>query len=139
MNKIILMALSLLTFSLSNTAYAADLGSISDTVLQLLGGVSQILDVIAWVSGAGFAVSALVKYKEHRARPQSIPLSGPITEMIVAIILIAFPFIMKATTKDSGHPETTSYLEGNLNIGLLNDSYHQSIIPPTSTLSGSNA
>lgn len=140
MRKITLMALSVTTIITANTAYAMnDFGAISSTIVTLLGSVSEILDVIAWVTGAGFAISAIVKYREHRQKPQSVPLSGPITEIIIASILIAFPFFMDSTAHkpkiqdeaDEHRPQSS--LERDFSIGLINDSYHYVITPKASS------
>lgn len=144
MRKTTLIALSVATLITANTAYAnTDFGSISSTIVTLLGSVSEILDVIAWVCGAGFAISAIVKYKEHRRKPQSVPLGGPLTEMIIAIILISFPFIMDSTAykpkiNDGANDQASrqgqsSSLERDFSIGLINDSYHYVITPKASS------
>jgi hypothetical protein len=98
MNKISFFIITILVSSINN-AYALDFGSVSDTVTGLLGNISELLDVISWVAGVGFGVSAIVKYNEHRQRPQSVPIGGPVIDLILAVVLISFPFIMQVTAK----------------------------------------
>jgi hypothetical protein len=87
------------------SALATTVGEISSMVTYIMSEVSVLANVIAFMTGSAFCISALIKFQEYYRSPQYMPISRPITELIVGIILFALPFIFAATTENAlfGH------------------------------------
>ncbi len=85
--------------------FATTAGEISDMVTYIMSEVSTLANVIAFMTGTAFIISALIKFQEYYRSPQYMPISRPITELIVGLILFALPFIFAATTENAlfGH------------------------------------
>jgi fucose 4-O-acetylase-like acetyltransferase len=83
------------------TAFAVTAGEISDMVTYIMGEISVLANVIAFMTGTAFCISALIKFQEYRRSPQYMPVSRPIMELIIGIILFALPFIFAATTDNA--------------------------------------
>lgn len=100
-------------------AFAADLGDISRTTTKLLGEVSNLGDVVFFITGGAFLISAAIKFQQYKRSPQFTPISRPIAELIAAIVLIALPFIFAATVDNAlfkkaprSHPYTNATPQG---------------------------
>ena len=99
--RIILTLLTIVSY-LPMIAHAANtFGDISNMVTYLLSEVSDLANVVAFITGAAFGISALIKIQEYRRSPQNMPISRPIIEIVVAIIMIALPFIFSSTADNA--------------------------------------
>lgn len=98
-------AIALLFAMFPISALAVTLGELSSMVTYIMSEVSVLANVIAFMTGSAFCISALIKFQEYYRSPQYMPISRPITELIVGIILFALPFIFAATTENAlfGH------------------------------------
>lgn len=97
-----LVKLSLLISSfLPAAALAVSLGELSQMVTHIMGAVSTLANVIAFMTGAAFCISAIIKFQEYRRSPQNMPISRPITEILVGIILFCLPLIFSKTVQNA--------------------------------------
>lgn len=82
----------------SGGAFAADdqdLGSIAQTVRSSMGDVAALITAAAYVAGIGFAMMGLLKLKAHKDNPTQVPLSQPLTLLIIAAGLVFMPSLIK--------------------------------------------
>lgn len=70
-------------------------GGVASNASDILETVTGIITVIFYVAAMGVFVSASMKYRIHRQNPQQIPLSTPVTELVLAIVLAALPTVSK--------------------------------------------
>jgi heme/copper-type cytochrome/quinol oxidase subunit 2 len=74
-------------------------GSVAANTNEVLETITGIITVILYVAAMGVFVSACMKYRLHRQNPQQIPLSTPITELVLAIVLAGLPTVSKMTNE----------------------------------------
>lgn len=99
---------------------AQGLNQVTGVVKSQLPGVAEVLSALAYVSGIGFGIKAVLKIKEHNESKGQVPLSQPITLAIVAGLLLALPSFLetaKSGVFGSGAKGTT--LDG-ANIRSIN-------------------
>jgi len=89
------------------------LNQVTGVVKSQLPGVAEVLSAIAYVSGIGFGIKAVLKIKEHNESKGQVPLSQPITLAIVAGLLLALPtFLQTAKSGIFGSGSKGTTLDG---------------------------
>ena len=92
-------------------ARTTSVGDAASNVNVILEAISGILEVVFYIAGAAVLVSAAMKFRIHRQNPQQVHISTPITELVLAIVLIALPFVSKLANEhlfQSDHPPSQS-------------------------------
>ncbi|MEC8977585.1 MAG: hypothetical protein VYC40_01575 [Pseudomonadota bacterium] len=124
--------------ALANPAYTTstnvcgEAGSLSlgCIALRLASGgevMIQLLLAIAFVSGWGFVVAAIFKFKQVRENPTQVPVSTPFAFLLTAILLIFIPGLMQTSSQTvfGSDVSTTGQYYGKLyntaETGLLNN------------------
>jgi intracellular multiplication protein IcmD len=77
----------------------------AESLLKQVSGIQAQIDATPYIAGLGFAMAAILKFKQHKDNPT---LSGGVTLMFIAIALIFLPSIFKSiggTTFDSNPSE----------------------------------
>ena len=64
--------------------------TIDNTVVQ----IASVISNIALVAGIGFLLASFFKFDQHKKNPTQIPVSQPLTLMIIGAGLCLFPTIM---------------------------------------------
>ena len=59
----------------------------------------QLLLAIAFVSGWGFVIAAIFKFKQVRENPTQVPVSTPFAFLLTAILLIFIPGLMSTSSQ----------------------------------------
>ncbi len=93
--KAALIAFITVNFLFVSTSYAVteDLGTIATNVTNTFDSIAQLITAASYVSGLGFAVGAILKFKAHKDNPQQVTVGVPIALMFVAAALIFLPSI----------------------------------------------
>ncbi len=113
------IALSIGVF-LVEPVMAQGLNQVTGVVKSQLPGVAEVLSALAYVSGIGFGIKAVLKIKEHNESKGQVPLSQPITLAIVAGLLLALPsFLETAKSGVFGTGSKGTTLDG-ANIRSIN-------------------
>lgn len=86
-----------LLLSVALSGVAGDAGMVASNANTIIDSVTDIVMVILYIAAMVVMVSATMKYRIHRQNPQQIPLSTPITELILAIVLAAIPTVTRIT------------------------------------------
>jgi intracellular multiplication protein IcmD len=82
----------------TSTAFAAqDIGSVAKQVTGTFGALAKLITAAAYVAGLGFAVGAVLKFKQHKDNPTQIPIGTPIALIFIAAALIFLPSIFGIT------------------------------------------
>lgn len=90
-------------FLLSGQLYAGDpattgdysIGKASEEIRSSLGDVASLITAAAYVGGIGFAMMGMLKLKAHKDNPTQVPLSQPITLLVIAAGLVFMPSLIK--------------------------------------------
>lgn len=78
-------------------ALATDFGEVARVATFLMGEVSDLGNVVLFITGGAFLISSMIKFQQYKRSPQFTPISRPITELVAGIILIALPFVLSMT------------------------------------------
>ena len=76
-------------------AESIGLGKIADNITATFESLGRLLIAIAYISGIGFSIAALFKFKQHKDNPTQIPIGTPIALLILSISLIFLPMFFK--------------------------------------------
>ncbi len=120
--------------ALANPAYTtstnvcSEAGSLSlgCIALRLASGgevMIQLLLAIAFVSGWGFVIAAIFKFKQVRENPTQVPVSTPFAFLLTAILLIFIPGLMQTSSETvfgSSFSSSNGRLYNTAATGLLN-------------------
>ena len=96
--KALLMAapfLLLLGFSAAFAAAGESLGAVASQVSQSMTGVASLMTSGSLVAGLGFAIGAILKFKQHKDNPTQIPVGTPIALVFIAAALLFLPSMFK--------------------------------------------
>ena len=66
------------------------------TNLGNLGNLAQLITAGSYVAGLGFAVGAIVKFKQHKDNPTQSPISTPIALLFISAALMFIPSVFKS-------------------------------------------
>lgn len=93
------VAIVLLSFCVSSYVYADNvtIGQIARNIMGSFQDLGELMIAMAYLSGFGFTVSAVFKFKQHKDNPTQIPVSTPLALLFVGIVLIFLPGIIKPT------------------------------------------
>lgn len=129
----------------SGSTQSLSLGCIST---RLTGGAVSLVDLLlglAFVSGWGFIIAAIFKFKQVRENPTQVPVSTPFAFLLTAMLLIFIPGLMSSgaiTIFGNTFSDTPQSLTGAQarNIGLVSSTYTPTLSdPPSSSLFGTAA
>src|SRR5438477_9236985 len=87
----VIIGLILISFS----AYAARDVSVGGVAENLLGPtelITKLALLACYIVGAALVMVALAQYKIHRQSPKLVPLSTPITLLILGVIALLIPY-----------------------------------------------
>ena len=68
-------------------------GGVASQVVGSMEGLAQLITAGSLVAGMGFAVGAVLKFKQHKDNPTQIPVGTPIALIFIAAALIFLPTI----------------------------------------------
>ena len=80
---------------LSAHLLAIPLGDVFDRMSSFVPAIGQLITGISYLSGIGFGVAAIFKFKQHKDNPQQNPAGTPVTMMALSTALIFLPGLYK--------------------------------------------
>lgn len=84
-------------FFYSQHIFAEDNQSLKDIAISIMGSfqaLGQLMIAMSYLSGIGFSIAAIFKFKQHKDNPTQIPVSTPIALLGVGVLLIFLPGII---------------------------------------------
>ena len=108
---------------------------------RLTGGATSLVDLLlglAFVSGWGFIIAAIFKFKQVKENPTQVPVSTPFAFLLTAILLIFIPGLMTtgATTifgnVYSGEPQSLTGEQARAE-GLVAPTFQATLSSPSSS------
>lgn len=80
--------LSVTIFQTISVTGGGTLGVAASNINGVVAFIYNIIDVILYMGAAIMGMSGLMKYRLHRRNPQQVPLSTPVTEIVIACVLV---------------------------------------------------
>jgi intracellular multiplication protein IcmD len=95
-----LMVVSLIFLGLFGVeaAFATDtatIGSVASKVTATFKDLASLITATSYVAGLGFAIGAILKFKQHKDNPTQIPIGTPVALLFVAASLLFLPSILE--------------------------------------------
>lgn len=81
--------------ALADTGPNLSLKDIADNIMKSFTSLGKLMIAIAYLSGFGFTIASIFKFKQHKDNPTQIPVSTPLALLMVGIVLIFLPGIIK--------------------------------------------
>jgi intracellular multiplication protein IcmD len=75
-------------------AEVTNIGDIADTIVKSFESIGKLMIATAYISGIGFTIASVFKFKQHRDNPTQIPIGAPIALLAIGVILIFLPGII---------------------------------------------
>lgn len=90
-------------------------GAVATQVVGSMSGLAKLITAGSLVAGMGFAVGAVLKFKQHKDNPTQIPVGTPIALIFIAAALIFLPTIFGTLGKTlfSGNAQAGKISGGN--------------------------
>lgn len=73
------------------------LGDIADTLMVPTAMITKLIDVTCYIIGITFILVSMAQYKIHRQSPKLVPLTTPITLVILGVIALLIPYVTTLT------------------------------------------
>ncbi len=93
--KVMSISVTLFMCLFVSEAGAADtIGALAANVTSTFGQLAELVTAGAYMAGLGFAVGAVLKFKQHKDNPTQIPIGTPIAMLGVAAALLFLPTVL---------------------------------------------
>ena len=99
LKAIVLAALAVGFFYASFALAVTGATTLSGVATNLQGSFKSLAKLItgaSYLTGLGFAVAAILKFKAHKDNPTQIPVGTPIALLFIAVAFLFLPAIFKA-------------------------------------------
>lgn len=75
----------------------ATIGTIATTILQSFGDLTKFITAMSYLSGLGFTISSLMKFRQYVNNPTQNTINAPIALLLVGSAFLFFPSILGMT------------------------------------------
>src|SRR5689334_15359289 len=75
------------------------LAGVATNILTGLENIGAAIFAAAYVAGAGFALGAMMKFKQHKDNPTQIPIGTPLALLFIAVALLFLPSLLKVSSE----------------------------------------
>lgn len=69
------------------------IGAIASYITSSFSNLAELVTGGSYIAGMGFALSSILKFKQHKDNPTQIPIGTPIAMLFIAAALIFLPTI----------------------------------------------
>lgn len=92
------IVLSVAVLAGTTVTYAGDesLGTMAQALTKTFGDVGAAVTALSYIAGLGFAVAAILQFKQHKENPSQTPVGKPISQVLIAAALLFLPTIFSA-------------------------------------------
>lgn len=92
------MGLSILIFFISDvSASSLSLGTMAEQMTKSFVNLARLITAGSYLTGLGFSIGAIMKFKQHKDNPTQIPIGTPISLVFIAAALLFLPTILGVT------------------------------------------
>lgn len=91
-----LMMVGIFLISAPCFAQGTDLtiGGVASLITKSFRNIARLITAASYLSGLGFAIGAIMKFKQHKDNPTQIPVGTPIALLFIASALLFLPNIL---------------------------------------------
>lgn len=128
--KLISVVLTFIALYLPNTSFATfSIGQAAENLMVPTEILTKLLLISCYIIGIALILGAIVQYKIHRQSPKLVPLTTPITLLVLGLISVMIPYGTKifGTTYSA---EGQSYLTTKENVLPLPDTSKKPALIP---------
>lgn len=86
--------LSLMAFAGEAAAGATTIGGMASSIYGSFTQLAKLITAGSYLAGLAFAISAIMKFKQHKDNPTQIPIGTPIALVFIAAALLFLPSIL---------------------------------------------
>lgn len=72
------------------------IGTMAASITSTFDSVGKLVTAGSYIAGLAFAISAILKFKQHKDNPQQTPIGQPIGLLFIAIALLFLPSVTGA-------------------------------------------
>jgi intracellular multiplication protein IcmD len=72
---------------------APGLGTVASSLSSSFSNVAKAIEGGCYIAGMGFALSSMMKFKQHKENPTQVPIGTPIALLFIAAALVFLPTI----------------------------------------------
>lgn len=90
----------LLALLVSSNLYASEketIGGVAKTITGSFTNLAKLVTALSYLAGMGFALAAIMKFKQHKDNPTQIPVGTPVALIFIAAALLFLPSILGIT------------------------------------------
>ena len=81
-------------FAQTSVSTTVTIKTVQETIGRTVVNIATIISNIALVAGIGFLLASFFKFDQHKKNPTQIPISQPLTLLLIGAGLCLFPTIM---------------------------------------------
>lgn len=71
-----------------------NLGSMASSITSTFDRLAKLVTAGSYITGLGFSIGAIMKFKQHKDNPSQIPIGTPIALVFIAAALLFLPSIL---------------------------------------------
>lgn len=91
-----LTVMGMMFFAGYSFAASETLGTMASSITSTFDSVGKMITASSYIAGLAFAISAILKFKQHKDNPQQTPIGQPIGLIFIAIALLFLPSILSS-------------------------------------------
>ena len=95
--KMKVLGSSIVALTTAGVAYAGEsLGTMASTLTATFSSVGSAITALSYIAGLGFAIAAILQFKQHKENPSQTPIGKPISQILIAAALLFLPSMFTA-------------------------------------------
>lgn len=94
---VLVSSFGLMTFAQMAISDSETIGGMASNITSTFGSLAKLITAGSYLAGLGFAVGAIMKFKQHKDNPTQITIGQPIGMLFVAVALLFLPSILSVT------------------------------------------
>ena len=81
-------------FLYAGLAQALTLGTMASNITATFAQIGMLITAGSYIAGLGFAVGAILKFKQHKDNPTQVQIGQPISLVLIAAALLFLPTLL---------------------------------------------
>lgn len=87
---------------------AKDITGVATAITGNFQAIGKLMVAISYLSGFGFTIASIFKFKQHKDNPTQVPMGTPLALLVVGIILVFIPALIKIGGGTAGFGEESA-------------------------------
>lgn len=90
------LGVSVVLLAGTSVAFAESLGTMASALTSTFTSVGNAITALSYIAGLGFAIAAILQFKQHKENPSQTPVGKPISQVLIAAALLFLPSMFSA-------------------------------------------